>query len=805
MYAQVVISHTSRALDKILEYKIPEGMTVHVGDAVMVPFGAKNKPTQGYVTAVTQTADFDERRIKSIKALSPAGRVFDEKMLKVILFMRSRYLCTYPEAVAAVVPAGISSKSKEWITAAGSGPAQAGRKKEVFERVLASGGTIEYQKLINFFPWDSSQVIRELVKEGVLCREYSERAPVRKKTEKALRLAVSRDEALEAAEDFRKKAPKRARALEIMADAGFLACGDLKKFADCDSSVIKALCQKGFCEEAVAEIERNPNTNYVKPDSGGPLNLEQREAVDTLCPYIDEKKYETFLLHGVTGSGKTEVYMHCIKRVTDMGRKAIVLVPEISLTPQTVNRFRARFGDRIAVLHSALSPGEKYDQWRKIRDGGADIVIGARSAVFAPFDDIGIIVLDEEHSDTYKSESSPRYVTNEIAAFRAQQNGALLLLGSATPSFETYYKACSGEIRLLNLKQRFNMNSMPDIFVEDMREELASGNKTMFSRRLYEEISLNLEKGEQTILFLNRRGYSTFVSCRECGYVVHCPNCNISLTYHRHDDTLQCHYCGHSVKNYTVCPSCGSKYIRYFGGGTEKVESEVKRLFPNASTIRMDIDTTGKKQSHRKILERFEKEKTDILIGTQMVTKGLDFENVTLVGVISADTMLHVDDFRSGERTFDILEQVTGRAGRGEKRGRAVIQTYSPDHEAIIMAAQHNYLKYYQDEIRMRKILWYPPFCDIILIGFSGGVRQDTDDCSKAFRAYVGKGDFTVLGPLPCAVSKIKNKYRFQILIKCSPDKDITDRLVAAREKCRANLNFEDVTIIIDKNPVHIH
>ena len=618
-------------------------------------------------------------------------------------------------------------------------------------------------------------------------------------------LIVTRDEALEAVEAMAKKAPKRAKALEIIADAGFLTVSDLKRFAECDSAVMKSLCDKGFCVKTTAETERNPNTTYVKRDSEKPLNLEQRTAVEAIENSINAGVHDTFLLHGVTGSGKTEVYMNCIKRVVDKGKKAIVLVPEISLTPQTVSRFRARFGDRIAVIHSALSGGEKYDQWRKIRDGGADIVIGARSAVFAPFDDIGIIIIDEEHSDTYKSESAPRYVTSEIADFRARQYNAVVVLGSATPSFETYNMAESGKIKLLTLNQRFNMNSMPEIAITDMREELASGNRSMFSRLLASEIQKNLECGEQTILFLNRRGFSTFVSCRECGYVVHCPNCNISLTYHKSDDTLRCHYCGHSVKNYTLCPSCGSKYIRYFGGGTEKVENEIKTLFPEASTIRMDVDTTGKKQSHQQILDRFEKEKIDILIGTQMVTKGLDFENVTLVGVVSADTMLHHDDFRSGERTFNILEQVTGRAGRGEKKGRAVIQTYSPDHEAIVMAANHNYMKYYRDEMRMRKILWYPPFCDIILVGFTGEIRRDVEECSKTYAAYFGKGKFTVLGPVPCAVSKIKNKYRYQMLIKCNPGEDISDKLTDARDKCKNNLNFKDVTIIIDKNPIHIH
>lgn len=803
MFARVILSHSSRAMDKILEYRIPDGITVKTGDAVTVPFGIKNKPTQGYVVSVSPYAEFAENRIKSIKALSPMGRAFDENMLEVISFMRQKYLCTFTEAVNTVVPSGASVRSKEWIYP-GKETELDGRIKEVYNAV-ADAGAIEYTDLLNLFSYDSSQIIRELVKGGILIRRYSEKANVKSKTENAVRLLLPRDEAIELAESMRKKAPKRAAALEIMADAQLLSYSDLRRFAECDNGAINGLCEKGIFEKTVVEVERNPNLYYVKPDTEKPLTEEQRAVVAEIEPFIKERKSETFLLHGVTGSGKTEVYMSCIKRVTDMGRKAIVLVPEISLTPQTVNRFRARFGDRIAVMHSALSQGERFDQWRKIRDGGADIVIGARSAVFAPLDDIGIIILDEEHSETYKSETSPRYVTGEIAKFRAMQTGAVVLFASATPSFDSFYKAKTGEMRLLTMTKRYNLNSMPEISVIDMRAELQNGNKSMFSKKLQAEIRDNLERGEQTILFMNRRGFSTFVSCRECGYVVHCPNCNISMTYHKFDDTLQCHYCGHTVNNYTVCPSCGSRYIRYFGGGTEKVEEEVKSLFPDATTIRMDIDTTGKKQSHRHILEKFEKEKIDILIGTQMVTKGLDFENVTLVGVVSADTMLNIDDYRSGERTFGILEQVTGRAGRGSKRGRAVIQTYSPDHEAVIMAAHHNYNKYYEDEIRLRKILWYPPFSDMTLIGFSGPVRKDVEDCSKVFAKALGKGDFSILGPLPCAVSKIKNKYRYQIIIKSKTDADITDILVKARNKCSENLNFSDVTVIIDKNPAHIH
>lgn len=804
MFAKVILSHTSHALDKILEYKIPEGMSVCVGDGVTVPFGTKNKPTQAFVVSVCATPQFPEGKIKSIKSKSPMGRAFDERMLSIIRFMRERYMCTYTEAVNTVVPSGTTLKAKEWISVQEEDPELDQKKKQIYDKVNEQG-IIEYTKLINCFAWDSSSHIRSMIEDGILRREFSEKIPVTKKKSVAYKLAVTRDEALEYAQMVRKRAPKQAQAMEIIADAEILSLRDFKNFALCDGAVIKTLNKKGLIDKIQIDIDRDPNTDYVKQEEDKKLTYEQRAVVSEIVPCLEERRNETFLLHGVTGSGKTEVYIHCIKKVLEMGRKAIVLVPEISLTPQTVNRFRARFPDRVAVIHSALSQGERFDQWCKIRDGGADIVIGARSAVFAPFDDIGIIIVDEEHSDTYKSESAPRYVTSEIADFRAKQHGAVVLLASATPSFATYHSATEGKIRLLTMTNRYNLNSMPDIYIADMREELKNGNKSMFSRRLQKEIQANLDRGEQTILFLNRRGFSTFVSCRECGYVAHCPNCNISMTYHKYDNSLQCHYCGHSVSNYDICPSCGSKYIRYFGGGTEKVENEVKSLFPDATTIRMDIDTTGKKQSHKTILDKFEKEKIDILIGTQMVTKGLDFENVTLVGVVSADTMLNIDDFRSGERTFDILEQVTGRAGRGSKTGRAVIQTYSPEHEAVVMAAKHDYNKYYHTEIKYRELLWYPPFCNMTLVGFSGAVKKDVEDCANTFRQALGDGDFTVLGPIPCAVSKIKNKYRYQMIIKSKLEDDLTPLLLKSRNACYDNLNFSDVTVIIDKNPTHVH
>ena len=414
--------------------------------------------------------------------------------------------------------------------------------------------------------------------------------------------------------------------------------------------------------------------------------------------------------------------------------------------------------------------------------------------------------MDEEHEQTYKSEMSPRYETHEVAEFRARQYNALLVFASATPLVTSYYKAEMGEYTLLEMKKRVNERAMPEAIVVDLREELERGNRSTISRKLQEEIKKNLDAGEQTILFLNRRGFSTFVSCRKCGYVAECPNCSISMKYHKFDDTLRCHYCGHIIPNYKKCPECGSSYIRYFGGGTQKVEEEVQTLFPNATTIRMDVDTTGAKNSHAEILNKFEKEKIDILIGTQMVTKGLDFPDVTLVGVITADTILNIDDYRSQERTFSILEQVTGRAGRAEKSGRSIIQTYSPENRAIEYMRAHNYADFYREELSVRRAMWYPPFCGIVSVIFSGTSENNVANCAKFFAKNLAplfklKQKTQVLGPIPAYVSKVKNKYIYRLLVKCESIDGIDETLLYAQDKCRKNANYENITVVIDKNP----
>lgn len=505
------------------------------------------------------------------------------------------------------------------------------------------------------------------------------------------------------------------------------------------------------------------------------LTDEQTAALKKITPAIDSGANKTFLLHGVTGSGKTEIYMQIAEDCIKKNKKVIMLVPEISLTPQTIDRFLSRFGkDRLAVLHSKLSQGERFDQWTSIKKGQVDIVIGARSAVFAPFDNIGAIIVDEEHETSYKSDMTPKYDTIEVAIKRAIQHKSVVILGSATPSVVSNYRAETGLYEKIILKERYNKNPLPQIHIADMRKELASGNKSILSNELYERINNSLANNKQVILFLNRRGYSPFISCRMCGYVMKCPDCGISMTFHKSHNMAVCHFCGKKEAIPAKCPECESKYLKHFGVGTEKVEEVISESFADAKVARLDMDTTSKKGSVNKILNDFKKGKTQILIGTQMVAKGLDFDNVDLVGIIAADVSLNIPDFRSGERTFQLITQVAGRSGRGDEQGNVIIQTYMPENYAVLHASVHDYEAFYKDEILLRKTLSYPPFSDIIQITVLAESEQVAQNGAEQLRNQILKivpkdeAD-NILNPNSAPIAKLKNEYRYHIHIKSLP------------------------------------
>lgn len=538
------------------------------------------------------------------------------------------------------------------------------------------------------------------------------------------------------------------------------------------------------------------------------LTEEQRQTIETIRPSIEKSKHQVFLIHGVTSSGKTEIYMQVIEECVAKGKTAIMLVPEISLTPQTIERFIGRFGaEQIAVLHSKLSMGERYDEWARIKKGEVKIVIGARSAVFAPLENIGAIVLDEEHETTYKSDMTPKYDTIEVAVKRAKKNRAVVLLGSATPSLVSAYKAEQGEYRKIVLTERFNKTPLPSVEIIDMREELKNGNKSIFSVSLYQEIKRNLEEKRQVILFLNRRGYSTFVSCRSCGFVMKCRECGISLTYHKSRNEAICHFCGSRERIPAVCPVCKGKYIKHFGTGTEKVEEVTREIFPEYTVDRLDLDTITKKGSIDKILNSFRKGKTNILIGTQLVAKGLDFSNVGLVGIVSADISLNVPDFRSAERTFQLITQAAGRAGRGDLTGKVLIQSYNPDHYSIVAASEHDYDAFYRAETCIRKQIGYPPFSDLIQIVLSSEKEQEAlEICRKVAADFIqnaGKSEERyVIGPQPAPMNKVKGLYRYQLLIKCFPGNRKEYSRILNEIKVGINTDRSaGYTISIDINP----
>ncbi|MBR3133983.1 MAG: primosomal protein N' [Clostridia bacterium] len=603
-------------------------------------------------------------------------------------------------------------------------------------------------------------------------------------------------------EDGIIKTKKQIDVLEFLMRNDNSTMQDIELFTDGTVAVVNALVKKGYVEKKAKKVERNPFLHKItNRTSNLKLNDEQQVAFESIK---DKGKY---LIYGVTGSGKTEIYLQLIERNLKNNKSSIMLIPEISLTPQTVDRFISRFGeDEIAVLHSKLSTGERFDAWNRIKDGRAKIVIGARSAIFAPAVDLGMIIIDEEHDESYQSESTPRYDALEVADFLANKFEIPLVLGSATPDMKNFYKSNNGEIKKITLTERANESKLPDVEIVDLRNELANGNKRMLSESLQKAIFNNLKINKQTILFLNRRGFSTFVMCRDCGNTIKCKRCNITLTYHKDEGKLKCHYCGHEEKIATVCPECKSKNIKYFGAGTQRLEAEVKELFPEASTIRMDIDTVSKKNSHEEIINRFKNENINILVGTQMVVKGHHFPNVTLVGVISADSNLNMGDFRASEKTFQTLTQVAGRAGREGDDGKVIIQTYNPENYAIEYSKTQNYDLFYNTEIQIRKQLKYPPFCDIIVVAMSSKEETELNKVSRKIHKYLKQRviderfGLLLYSPVPSPINKIKDRYRARLIIKCKYDKRIHDLLTDAQNEFY-KMKVKTARMSIELNP----
>ena len=670
------------------------------------------------------------------------------------------------------------------------------QKEQIKSEYISLAKWMSYRYFCNI-----AECLKLMLPPGRTAKDITKR--VNEKTVNCFEINKSEDEIREALDNNLIRSEKQKNVLEYLLNNGKSTMSDIQLFNDASLAVVNSLVKKGFVRKEIEKVSRNPFVHKI-----GVKSVDLELTNEQQLAYNSIKNSGEYLLYGITGSGKTEIYLQLIEKMLKQGKSSIMLVPEISLTPQTIDRFIARFGEEeIAVLHSKLSTGERFDEWNKIKDGKAKIIIGARSAIFAPAQNLGLIVIDEEHDESYQSEASPRYDSIEVAEYLCNKFNISLVLGSATPSMREFYKAKMGKINLLTLSQRANNSTLPKVEIVDLRDELANGNKTMISCKLQEEIKKNIETKKQTILYFNRRGFSSFLMCQDCGHTFKCDRCDITLTYHKVENKLKCHYCGEEYQIPRECPQCGSKNIKYIGAGTQKLEEQIKEMFPMASTIRMDIDTVSKKNSHESILDKFRQENINILIGTQMVVKGHHFPNVTLVGAIFADTSLNIGDFRANERTFQTLTQVAGRAGRGNDEGRVIIQTFNPENYAIQYSKTQNYDLFYSTEIGIRKQLKYPPFCDIIAIALTGNNEKNLVTFSKNIHMYlrnrVIKEKFGVLlySPVQCPIYKIKDKYRMRILIKCLYDDRMHKLLNDMLEKFEKESKKFGSKVIIQVNP----
>lgn len=822
--ASVYITNSTRNFDKEYHYQIPDSIKGNVipGVRVIVPFGKADRSTEGYVLKVMEFSEM--KGLKDVKKLVDDKPILSAGMLELALWMKKRYICTFSDAIKCMLPPGIGIKSTKVVRfiqpngleelkhSIESNIKKPNNISIIIDKLIENGNEYEYEELKNSLNIKSfSKDIKKLEQKGFISvfEEYSTK--VKEKTVRVAFLSLPKEEIIEEIESNRVKKIQQIRVLEMLLENEFISIADIVRFSSVSASVLNTLKKYGYIDFKDIEVNRDPlRQRVISPTQPLEPTSEQLSAINEIKKKIDFEEFGEVLLHGVTGSGKTEVYLQLIQHVIDKEKQSIVLVPEISLTPQMVERFKGRFGTNVAVLHSRLSLGERFDQWRLIKEGKIKVVVGARSAVFAPFQKLGLVIMDEEHENTYKSEITPKYHASDIARERCVYDKAVLLLGSATPSVDTYFKARSGKIDFLEMASRANKMQMPKVEIVDMRKELDEGNRSIFSRKLSEEVDNNISLGQQTMLFLNRRGHASFVFCRKCGFSLKCVNCNISLTYHSNDERLICHYCGYTIKNPELCPNCKSDYIRHFGTGTQRVEDDIKKQFPLSSVIRMDMDTTTYKNSHEEILRTFRDNNINIMVGTQMIAKGHDFPNVTLVGVLAADSLLNTGDYKASERTFQLITQVSGRAGRGELKGRVIVQTYNCEDFSIRAACNHDYTSFYNQEIQIRKKLEYPPFTNLAVMILSGMGDRHVYNKAKEVKIltneYFGNDNvrLEILGPARAPLSKIKNKYRWRIIVKCHNFDKLLDVLSSVSDSFHRKKEKNEVELSMDINPVNM-
>ena len=819
MVAKVALAAATYAIDRPYSYKIPIELKERIrpGMRVMVPFGAGNRRCDGIVLTIGPQKD--EMRLKSVLSLLDDEPVLDQDGIRLALWVREQWFCTVYEAVRAMLPAGLWFSLQDiWRVAEGVDKEKAyeaagnsGNASMLLDILFANGGGVEIGRIRDAFgAKDPNPALKLLAEQGILTLETSASRGVGDKTEQVASLAISPEEALAQVAPKRKRAPLQYSVVELLAGIGCASSREICYFTGASSATLRSLAKNGLITLEQREVLRRVQTAEMEPAAPIELNEEQQQVYDGLQELLGSGSPAAALLYGVTGSGKTQVYLKLIHKVLEEGRTAMVLVPEIALTPQLLSVFTSHFGDDVAVLHSSLRAGERYDEWKRVRTGRARVVLGTRSAVFAPLQNLGLIVLDEEQEHSYKSENVPRYHARDVAKYRCAHSNALLLLGSATPSVETMFLAKQGIYHLFTLKRRYNERALPKVFITDMKRELRAGNASDISALLRMELEDNLSRGEQSILFLNRRGASRMLSCGECGQVPSCPRCSVYLTYHSANRRLMCHYCGHSEPVPDGCPECGGK-LAFVGTGTQKVQQELEEMFPGVEVLRMDADTVSAANNHEKMFSKFVNKKIPILVGTQMVAKGLDFENVTLVGVIAADLSLYVDDFRAGERTFSLVTQAVGRAGRGSKLGRAVIQTWTPENEVITCAAAQDYDSFYEQEITMRKLRGCPPFRDLFLLTASGTDEHAVlHTCMKLRRelehtlqtAPYDTMEIQLLGPAPAAVTKVNNRYRYRVTVSGKNCKELRSLLAHLVRSAQQDKENRGVSVFADMNPL---
>lgn len=808
----VAVDAATYAIDKLYSYRVPDELReqVQIGTRVLVPFGFGNKRAEAVVLAFRE--DAGGHKLKPVIEVLDDTPILTTQQLKLAAWMRERLYCTFFDCVHVMLPAGLWFKRNETYTLAADvdlvtlrqRDGDAGRVLQLFDQ---PGQTMAVSDIRQRLGGKSvTRVLDALTGEGVLIYHSNTVQKSGDKTEKMLALDM---EAGEAMARISRRSPARLDVVSVLADGGWMSQKELVYMTGVTDAALRDMVKKGMLRARQEERLRTPDFSEVPPAPPPVLSTQQQQAYDGLAALMDEDAPRAALLFGVTGSGKTQVYLKLIAHALEQGKSAIALVPEIGLTPQVMRQFAAQFGDTVAVLHSALSAGERYDSFKKIKSGRARVVIGTRSAVFAPVEHLGVLILDEEQDGAYKSEQSPRYHARDVAKYRAAHEGALLVFGSATPSVETYYGAKQGKYPVFSLTERFMGTSLPEVQIADLRGQAREGRSGVIGQQLESELIDTLQKGKQAILFLNRRGNSRVIGCALCGWVPECPSCSTSMTYHSASGRAMCHYCGASVKITGTCPVCGGSSLFTETPGTQKVEQELHEKFPSARVLRMDADTMTTKGAHEKLLAQFAKGGADILLGTQMVTKGLDFENVTLVGVLDADQSLYAQDYRARERTFSLITQVVGRAGRRFDTGKAVIQTYSPTHPVILTAARQDYEAFYEREMETRQALQCPPVCDLTVLTAVGEVEQQVLASLLSLKTRLQslmEGQYAdvkapVLGPAAAQVVKIMGRYRYHLTMRAQNTARWRALIAGVMREFLQDSKNRGVTVFADENP----